>query len=79
MNRILLGRIDVIALAVVPLVYLVIDPSFGQNQIGDPDTWFYFGLAKSFWHQLGPDFPNDYYETRLPYIIPAAVIFVRSV
>jgi hypothetical protein len=74
-NRILLGRIDVIALAVVPLVYLVIDPSFGQNQIGDPDTWFYFGLAKSFWHQLGPDFPNDYYETRLPYIIPAAVIF----
>jgi hypothetical protein len=74
-NGKLRGQIDLIALAVIPIFYLAINPTFGQNQIGDPDTWFYFGLAKSFWHQRGPDFLNDYYETRLPYIIPAAIIF----
>src|SRR5579863_7470666 len=62
-------------LAIIPLLYIVINPSFGENQAADIDTWFYFGLAKSFWHQRGPDFVNDYYETRLPYIIPAAIIF----
>ena len=71
----LLKQRNIIALALFPLLYVVINPSFGQNQGGDIDTWFYFGLAKYFWHQWGPDFHNDYYETRLPYIIPAAVVF----
>ena len=75
LKRLLLRHGNTIAIALIPIVYLAINPSFGQNQAGDIDTWFYFGLAKSFWHNLGPDFHNDYYETRLPYIIPAAVIF----
>ena len=75
MRRIPLEHISGIAIALIPLIYLAINPSFGQNQAADIDTWFYFGLAKSFWHHLGHDFYNDYYETRLPYIIPAALIF----
>ena len=75
MRRILVKHISSITIALIPLVYLAIDPSFGQNQAGDIDTWFYFGLAKSLWYHWGNDFYNDYYETRLPYIIPAAVIF----
>lgn len=70
-----LDRHAVILIAFIPLLYLIANPSFGQNQAGDVDTWFYYGLAKSFWHPLGTDFSNNYYETRLPYIIPAAVIF----
>ncbi len=75
LNRNLREHAITITIALMPAFYLAINPSFGQNQAGDIDTWFYFGLAKSFWHQLGPDFNNDYYETRLPYIIPAAIIF----
>ncbi len=75
LNRIPREHASTITIALVPALYLAINPSFGQNQAGDIDTWFYFGLAKSFWHQWGPDFNNDYYETRLPYIIPAAIIF----
>lgn len=75
LKRILLDHADTVVIALIPLLYLVINPSFGRNQPGDIDTWFYFGLAKQFWHQQGPDFYNDYYETRLPYIIPAAIIF----
>ena len=75
MRRILPEHISSIAIALIPLLYFAINPCFGQNQAGDIDTWFYFGLAKSFWHHLGHDFHNDYYETRLPYIIPAALIF----
>jgi hypothetical protein len=74
-KRIFFGNINGVAIALIPLIYLAINPSLGQNQAGDIDTWFYFGLAKSFWHRLGHDFYNDYYETRLPYIIPAALIF----
>lgn len=75
MRRILLEHISSITIALIPLMYLAIDPSFGQNQAGDIDTWFYLGLAKSLWYHWGNDFHNDYYETRLPYIIPAAIIF----
>lgn len=75
MKRVLLEHIDSVTIALIPLIYLAIDPSFGQNQAGDIDTWFYYGLAKSFWHQLGHDFYNDYFEKRLPYIIPAAIVF----
>ena len=75
MKRILLENISGITIALIPLLYLAINRSFGQNQAGDIDTWFYFGVAKSFWYHLGHDFHNDYYETRLPYIIPAAIIF----
>jgi hypothetical protein len=75
LKRILLRHGNTIAIALIPALYLAINLSFGQNQAGDIDTWFYFGLAKSFWHQWGPDFQNDYYETRLPYIIPAAIVF----
>lgn len=75
MRRLLLEYSSGITIALIPLIYLAIDPSFGQNQAADIDTWFYFGLAKSFWYHWGNDFLNDYYETRLPYIIPAAVIF----
>ena len=75
MRRILREHASSITIAAIPLLYLAINPSFGQNQATDIDTWFYFGLAKSFWHHLGHDFHNDYYETRLPYIIPAALIF----
>lgn len=74
-RRILLEHIGIIAIALIPLLYFTINASFGQNYPGAIDTWFYFGLAKSFWHQWGPDFYNDYYETRLPYIIPAAIVF----
>jgi hypothetical protein len=74
-KRISLAHTDIVAIALIPALYFAISASFGQNQPGDIDTWFYFGLAKSFWHQWGPDFYNDYYETRLPYIIPAAIIF----
>ena len=75
MKRILLEHVSGITIALIPLIYLAINPSFGQNQAGDIDTWFYYGLAKSFWYHWGHDFHNDYYETRLPYIIPAAIIF----
>ncbi len=75
MRRILLEHGSIITIALIPLLYLAVNPSLGQNQAGDIDTWFYFGLAKSFWHHLGHDFYNDYFETRLPYIIPAAIIF----
>jgi hypothetical protein len=74
-GRVLFKSADSIIIALIPLLYVAINPSFGQNQAGDIDTWFYFGLAKQFWHQQGPDFHGDYYETRLPYIIPAAIIF----
>lgn len=74
-KRLLHEHANIVTIALIPALYLAINPSFGQNQAGDWDTWFYFGLAKSFWHHLGSDFPNDYYETRLPYIIPAALIF----
>src|SRR5260370_20801347 len=74
-RRIVLEHISSITIALVPLLYLAINPSFGQNQAGDIDTWFYYGLAKTFWYPWGHDFHNDYYETRLPYIIPAAIIF----
>ena len=75
MKRIPLEHVSGITIALIPLVYLAINPSFGQNQASDIDTWFYYGLAKSFWYHWGHDFHNDYYETRLPYIIPAAIIF----
>ena len=75
MKGIRLEHISGITIALIPLIYLAINPSFGQNQAGDIDTWFYYGLAKSFWYHWGHDFHNDYYETRLPYIIPAAIIF----
>jgi hypothetical protein len=74
-QRQLLARSDVLLIALIPLLYLAINRSFGLNRAGDIDTWVYYGLAKSFWHQYGPDFYNDYYETRLPYIIPAALVF----
>lgn len=75
LKRKVLGRADTIAIALIPALYLAINPSFGQTPVGDIDTWFYFGLAKSFWHNWGADFGIDYYETRLPYIIPAAIVF----
>lgn len=75
MSRAWVKCADSIIIALTPLLYIVINPSFGQNLPGDIDTWFYFGLAKEFWHQHGPDSPLDYYETRLPYIIPAALAF----
>jgi hypothetical protein len=72
-GRTLLKSADSIIIALIPLLYIAINPSFGQNQPGDIDTWFYFGLAKAFWHQFGPG--NHYYGTRLPFIIPAALVF----
>lgn len=75
MSRVWVKCVDSTIIALIPLLYIVINPSFGQNLPGDIDTWFYFGLAKEFWHLNGPDFPLDYYETRLPYIIPAALAF----
>ena len=74
-KRIRVEHVSGVTIALIPLIYLAINPSFGQNQAGDIDTWFYYGLAKSFWYHWGHDFRNDYYETRLPYIIPAAIIF----
>ena len=53
LNRKLREHANTITIALMPALYLAINPSFGQNQAGDIDTWFYFGLAKSFWHQLG--------------------------
>jgi hypothetical protein len=74
-KRIRVEHVSGVTIALIPLIYLAINPSFGQNQAGDIDTWFYYGLGKSFWYHWGHDFRNDYYETRLPYIIPAAIIF----
>lgn len=75
MKRTLRQFAPVILIALIPCFYLIANPSFGENQAGDVDLWFYYGLAKSFWYHLGHDFYNDYYETRLAYIIPAALIF----
>lgn len=75
LTRTLRGLAPIVIIATIPLLYLVADHSFGENQAGDIDIWVYYGLAKSFWYHLGHDFFNDYYETRLPYIIPAALLF----
>jgi hypothetical protein len=62
--------------ALLPLAIFLLRPEILNNRIGDVDTWFYFGHFTSL-----PDYRsfeitfNNYYQTRLPYLIPGAAIF----
>jgi hypothetical protein len=65
-----------VVVALLPLAIFALRPDVLNNRIGDVDTWFYFGHFTSF-----PDYRsfdivfNNYYQTRLPYLIPGAAIF----
>src|SRR5262249_46261820 len=65
-----------VVLALLPFAIFALRPDVLNNWIGDIDTWFYFGHFTSFPHYRSVDIPfNNYYQTRLPYLIPGAVIF----
>ena len=70
------GHLGVVVVALLPLAIFALRPDVLNNRVGDIDTWFYFGHFTSF-----PDYRsfdivfNNYYQTRLPYLIPGAAIF----
>ncbi len=70
------GNFGTVLVSLLPLAIFALRPDVLNNRIGDIDTWFYFGHFTSF-----PDYRsfdivfNNYYQTRLPYLIPGAAIF----
>jgi hypothetical protein len=70
------GHLGIVVVALLPLAIFALRPDVLNNRVGDIDTWFYFGHFTSF-----PDYRsfdvvfNNYYQTRLPYLIPGAAIF----
>ena len=70
-------KADVLALLSIPVLLFLINPVWLSNRFSDIDTWFYYG---NFLHLFDyrfdtGDIGNDYYRTRLPYILPGAVIY----
>jgi len=72
-------RAPYLLLLVLPFVFLAVDGSFLTNRIGDPDTWFYYGhmTAPLGAYRTDPDYVGavDYYQTRLPFILPGWLLF----
>ncbi len=66
-----------IFLALLPIAVWIINPNVLGNVVGDVDTWFYFGNFMALGQYTGYDFNgvSDYYQTRLPYIIPGYIVF----
>ena len=65
-------------LLVLPVVFLALDDSFLTNRIGDADTWFYYGHMTALGaYRTDPDYVGsiDYYQTRLPFILPGWLLF----
>lgn len=64
-------------LALLPLVIGAIDPIVLGNRLADVDTWFYFGhfLSLGQFAHVDAFYANNYYQTRLPYMVPGYVIF----
>lgn len=63
--------------ALLPVIVLVANPDVYGNRIGDIDTWFYYGHFTSLgqYRHVDASIGNNYYQTRLPYLIPGYIIF----
>ena len=77
--QLLCSRAPYLFICVLPLVILGINASFLANPPGDPDPWFYYGHFTSLGAYRHTDVsmiePYDYYQTRLPFILPGWIIF----
>lgn len=65
-------------LVLLPVIALLANPEILGNRIGDIDTWFYYGHFTSLgdYRNVEPQLVgNNYYQTRLPYLIPGYLIF----
>lgn len=63
--------------AILPIVVVFANYEVLGNRVADIDTWFYYGHFTSFGQYRNVDalIGNNYYQTRLPYLIPGFVIF----
>ena len=70
-------RGGILFLALLPVAIWMADPSVVSNRQADIDTWFYFGhfLKLGQYVSVEANYANNYYQTRLPYIIPGYIIF----
>jgi hypothetical protein len=77
LRRHLWQNIGGIFIAVMPLVIFALRPEVLNNRIGDVDTWFYFGHFTSLgdYRSVNNIFFNNYYQTRLPYLIAGFGVF----
>jgi len=63
--------------ALCPIVVFFANPDVFGNRVADIDTWFYFGHFTRLgeYRNVEALIGNNYYQTRLPYLIPGYVIF----
>ncbi len=63
--------------ALCPIAVFFANPDVFGNRVGDIDTWFYYGHFTRLgeYRNVEALIGNNYYQTRLPYLIPGYVIF----
>ncbi|HVZ70386.1 MAG TPA: hypothetical protein VG891_13060 [Rhizomicrobium sp.] len=69
-------RASLIFLAVLPVAVWFTNSNVLGNANGDVDTWFYFGHFMAIGkYDVSNIIGRDYYETRLPFILPGCLLF----
>ncbi len=68
---------DLLGLLGIPLLLLLVNPVWLSNKFDDADTWLYYGHFQQFYNPApaGSGVLIDYIRTRLPYILPGAVLY----
>ncbi len=63
--------------ALCPIVVFVTNSDVFGNRVSDIDTWFYYGHFTRLgeYRNVEALIGNNYYQTRLPYLIPGYIIF----
>lgn len=63
--------------ALCPIIVFLANPGVFGNRVADIDTWFYFGHFTRLgqYRSVEALIGNNYYQTRLPYLIPGYLVF----
>ncbi len=71
------SRVILALFAILPIVVVLANYEVLGNRVGDIDTWFYYGHFTSLGQYRNVDafIGNNYYQTRLPYLIPGYIVF----